>query len=190
MAAHGPAAAHGLGMRAKGRRRFMGTLAALPLGAAGAKRAEAQAPAKTAVAEDHRELGRTLRAMNDAAGLGVTADEIDRAEAYVTGSILEARAKLRPLVLDESPDRPVAFPARQGPGTPTTSSACPPPGWWRRMARADSPPSRRSRPISRASPPSTRRWGATSRSRPSGHGSTPRPRRRVTLSALRSRSST
>ena len=91
----------------------MGTLAGLPLVAAGGRLAEAQAPAKTPVAEAHRELGATLRALNEAAGLGVTPDEIDRAEAYATGAILETRAKLRPLVLDEGLDLPVAFRARK-----------------------------------------------------------------------------
>ena len=91
----------------------MGTLAGLPLAAAGGRRAEAQAPAKTPVTEAHRGLGATLRELNEAAGLGVTGDEIDRAEAYATGAILETRARLRPLVLDEGLDLPVVFRARK-----------------------------------------------------------------------------
>ena len=91
----------------------MGSLAALTAGAAGATTAQAQAPPKASVAEANRGLGATLRALNEAAGLGVTADEIDRAEAYATGAILETRARLRPLVLDEALDLPVVFRARK-----------------------------------------------------------------------------
>ena len=100
-------------MRTRGRRRFMGSLAGMSAGVAAASNAEAQAPPKTLVAEANRGLGATLRALNEAAGLGVTADEIDRAEAYATGAILETRAKLRPLVLDEGLDLPIVFRARK-----------------------------------------------------------------------------
>ena len=90
----------------------MGSLAAVSAAAA-VPRAEAQAPPKTAITEANRGLGATLRALNEAAGLGVTPDEIERAEAYATGAILETRAKLRPLVLDEGLDLPVVFRARK-----------------------------------------------------------------------------
>ena len=100
-------------MRTKGRRRFMGSLAGMSAGVAGAPLAEAQAPPNAPVAEANRGLGATLRALNEAAGLGVTPDEIDRAEAYATGAILETRAKLRPLALDEGLDLPVVFRARK-----------------------------------------------------------------------------
>lgn len=99
-------------MRMKGRRRFMGSLAGMSAGVA-ASTSEAQAPPHTPVAEANRELGATLRALNEAAGLGVTPDEVDRALAYATGAILETRAKLRPLVLDEGLDLPVVFRARK-----------------------------------------------------------------------------
>jgi hypothetical protein len=91
----------------------MGSLAGAAAGAAGSATVEAQAPAKVAVPAANRELGATLRALNESAGLGVTPEEIDRAEAYVTGAILETRAKLRPLVLDERLDLPVVFQARK-----------------------------------------------------------------------------
>ena len=100
-------------MRLRGRRRFMGSLAAMTAGAAGARTAAAQAPPSAPVAEANRGLGATLRALNESAGLGITPDEIDRAEAYVTGAILETRAKLRPLVLEEGLDLPVVFRARK-----------------------------------------------------------------------------
>jgi hypothetical protein len=80
---------------------------------AGSATTEAQAPAKVAVPDANRGLSATLRALNESAGLGITPDEIDRAEAYVTGAILETRAKLRPLVLDERLDLPVVFQARK-----------------------------------------------------------------------------
>ena len=101
-------------MRLRGRRGFMGSLAGAAAGAAGVATAEAQAPANVTMPEANRGLGATLRALNEGAGLGVTPDEIDRAEAYVTGAILETRAKLRPLVLDERLDLPVVFQARKG----------------------------------------------------------------------------
>ena len=100
-------------MRLRGRRRFMGSLAGAAAGVAGSATTEAQAPANVPVPEASRSLGATLRALNESAGLGVTPDEIDRAEAYVTGAILETRAKLRPLVLDERLDLPVVFQARR-----------------------------------------------------------------------------
>jgi hypothetical protein len=65
--------------------------------------------------EERRRLGAALRELNDAAGLGVTGDELERAEAYATGAILEAEAKLRPLVLDPGLDLPVVFRARRRP---------------------------------------------------------------------------
>ena len=100
-------------MPTKGRRRFMGSLAGATAAAATVPLAEAQAPPKAPVQEGHRALGATLRALNERAGLGITADEIDRAEAYATGAILETRAKLRPLVLDEGLDLPTVFRARK-----------------------------------------------------------------------------
>ena len=90
----------------------MGSLAGVSAGVA-VSTAEAQAPPKATITEANRGLGATLRALNEAAGLGVTPDEVDRAEAYATAAILETRAKLRPLVLDEGLDLPVVFRARK-----------------------------------------------------------------------------
>ena len=56
-----------------------------------------------------------MRELNAAAGLGVTPEELERAEAYATGAILEAEARLRPLVLAEGLDLPVIFQARRRP---------------------------------------------------------------------------
>ena len=100
-------------MGRRSRRRFLGLLTAAAAAEGGA---EAQAPPRASmdVAGDRRRrLGAALRELNEAAGLGVTADELERAEAYATGAILEAEAKLRPLALDEALDLPVAFRARR-----------------------------------------------------------------------------
>ena len=105
-------------MRRTSRRSFMGGLAGATaaLGARGA--AEAQPPPRASLADAgdrRRRLAGALREMNAAAGLGVTPEELERAEAYATGAILEAEAKLRPLVLDEGLDLPVTFQARRRP---------------------------------------------------------------------------
>lgn len=100
-------------MRRKSRRRFLGLLAGAATAGGGA---EAQAPPHVSmdeVGERRRRLAAALRALNEAAGLGVTSDELERAEAYATGAILEAEAKLRPIVLDEGLDLPVEFAARR-----------------------------------------------------------------------------
>lgn len=100
-------------MRVRGRRRFMGSLAAVTAGMAGTPMASAQAPPSSPLPEGNRGLATALRTLNESAGLGITEDEIMRAEAYATGAILEARAKLRPLVLDEGLDLPMVFKARR-----------------------------------------------------------------------------
>ena len=93
------------------RRGFMWSLA-LAAGTA-ASSAHGQAPPEMALAEENRRLGTALRGLNELAGLGVTPDELERAEAYATGALLEARTKLRPLVLDDTLDLPVVFRARK-----------------------------------------------------------------------------
>lgn len=97
------------------RRRFLGLLGGAAA-AAGTGRAEAQAPPHVSMdeaGERRRRVAAAMRALNEAAGLGVTPDELERAEAYATGAILEAEAKLRPIVLDDRLDLPVAFAARR-----------------------------------------------------------------------------
>lgn len=102
-------------MEDKARRRFLGLLAGAAAAAGGGRRAEGQAPPRVSMADTEdrrRRLGAALRELNEAAGLGVTSDELERAEAYATGALLEAEAKLRPLTLGEGLDLPVAFLAR------------------------------------------------------------------------------
>ena len=102
-------------MKSKSRRQFvglMGTAAAL----ASSKLVEAQAPARERAGDRddaRRRLGAALRELNQAAGLGVTAEDLDRTEAYTTGALLEAATRLRRLVLPEGLDLPVVFRARR-----------------------------------------------------------------------------
>lgn len=103
-------------MRDSDRRRFLRLLTGATAALGGAIPADAQAPPRVSMDEAgdrRRRLGAALRALNEAAELGVTADELERAEAYVTGAILEAQAKLRPIALDDSLDLPVVFRARR-----------------------------------------------------------------------------
>ena len=99
-------------LAANSRRRFVGSLAGAAAVTSAPLRIEAQAFPKADIeqaAEPRRKLAVALRELNDAAGLGVTSDEIDRAEAYATGAILEAQAKLRPLVLPDRLDLSTVF---------------------------------------------------------------------------------
>jgi hypothetical protein len=63
--------------------------------------------------ERRRRLGKALRDLNRKAGLGVADEDLERAEAYATGALLEAETRLRPLALGEGLDLPVAFSARR-----------------------------------------------------------------------------
>ncbi len=99
----------------KSRRRFMAGagVAALALGAKHG--ASAQAPPRVSLAdaeERRRRLAAALKELNASAGLGVAPDDLEGAEAYAVGALLEAEARLRPLVLDPRLDLPVAFSAR------------------------------------------------------------------------------
>jgi hypothetical protein len=104
-------------MRPSGRRpflRLLGAAAAVPR----AREAMAQAPPKASLSEAdgrRRELAAALRDLNARASLGVTPEDLDRAEAYATGALLEAETKLRSLTLDEGLDLPVVFRARRRP---------------------------------------------------------------------------
>jgi len=135
-------------MRRQSRRRFMGGLAGATaaLGARGT--AEAQAPPRVSLADAgdrRRRLAGALRELNEAAGLGVTPDELERAEAYATGAILEAEAKLRPIGLDEGLELPALRPGDEhrlrgphrcrGGGVPRAEAA--PPGAAGALAKAD-----------------------------------------------------
>jgi hypothetical protein len=102
-------------MSRKPRRRFVGSLAGLVAGL-GAGRVEAQAPPRVTMedaGDRRRRLGAALRELNEVAGLGVSAEDMDAAEAYATGAILEAEAKLRPRVLDEGLEPALVFRARR-----------------------------------------------------------------------------
>jgi len=98
----------------KGRRGFIGLLTGVALGTA--RRGEPQAPAKASMDEAgarRQRLGRALRELNDAAGLGIAPDDLDGAEAYATAAILETGKKLRPLRLRDDLDLPVVFRAKR-----------------------------------------------------------------------------
>jgi hypothetical protein len=102
-------------VKTRGRRRFIqGLSGAAALG--GVPQAFAQAPPKLSMdeaGERQRRLSAALRALNEQGGLGVSAQDFDLAEAYATGALLEADARLRPLVLPEDLDVPVVFRARR-----------------------------------------------------------------------------
>lgn len=101
-------------MRVKSRRGFMGwltgALATLRPGAVQALEAPASAPGGSAPPEPQRQA---LRDWNAAAGLGVTDDELQRAEAYALGALGATRDLLRPIALDESLEPPLVFSARR-----------------------------------------------------------------------------
>lgn len=102
-------------MKSTNRRRFLeGIGVAAALG--GVSGALAQAPPRMSMdeaGERQKSLSAALRALNEQGGLGVSAEDFDRAEAYATGAILEAETRLRPLVLPEGLDLPVVFKARR-----------------------------------------------------------------------------
>ena len=103
-------------MARRGRRQFIrmlgGTAAALPTVAA-ARRAPAQVVPQGAPDAGQMKVATLLGQMNETLGLGVPADEFERAKAYTAAVQLEARARLHPLVLDEALDVPTAFVARR-----------------------------------------------------------------------------
>ena len=103
-------------MREDGRRAFIEALVgAAAIGAADAAPAGAtlpQAVPERELAERERRLADALRALNDAAELGITPEELARAEAYATGALLEVARRLRPLVLEDRLEPPLGFHAR------------------------------------------------------------------------------
>jgi len=101
-------------MAQRGRRRFLEGMAVSA--ALGGGTASAQAPSREKVGEgdaDRRRLSTALQTLNREAGLGVTSEDFDRAEAYVTGALRAAAEKLRPLPLDEAREPSVVFRARR-----------------------------------------------------------------------------
>jgi hypothetical protein len=103
-------------MARSGRRLFLCLLGATAAVTRGAREAVAQAPPKGTLPEDarRRELAAALRDLNAKAGLGVTAEDLDRAEAYATGALVEAE-KLRSLTLAEGLELPITFRAHRRP---------------------------------------------------------------------------
>lgn len=103
-------------MPRSGRRRFLGLMGGTTAALHVPLKAEAQAPPKTPLDgadARRRDLAAALRELNARAGLGVTAEDFDRAEAYVTGALVAAETKLRSLALPEELDLPLAFRARR-----------------------------------------------------------------------------
>jgi len=103
-------------MSRKSRRRFVGPLGATAAFASSPAKAPAQAPARERPGDRddaRKRLATALRELNQAAKLEVTAEDLDRTEGYVTGALLEAATRLRPLVLPEGLDLPVVFRARR-----------------------------------------------------------------------------
>jgi hypothetical protein len=61
--------------------------------------------------DDQDRLTTALRELNEAAGIGVTADEFERARGYAIGVYRDVAARLRPLALGDHLDLPVRFSA-------------------------------------------------------------------------------
>jgi hypothetical protein len=59
------------------------------------------------------ELEGALAELNDAAGIGIAAEDFERARSYAAGAYREAARSLRPLALDPGLDLPVAFAAKR-----------------------------------------------------------------------------
>ena len=102
-------------MKNQGRRRFIALLSGATAALGAADGAQTQAPPRLSMQEAgdrRRRLGAALRELNEAAGLGVVPEDLERAEVYSTGAILEAESKLRPLLIGDGLDLPVVFRAR------------------------------------------------------------------------------
>jgi len=101
-------------MRQGSRRRFMAGVGSTALVLRAGSMAEAQAPPRASPTDgEGRRLAAAIRELNQAAGLGVAPEDLDGAEAYAVGALLEAEAKLRTLSLDPGLDLPVVFRARR-----------------------------------------------------------------------------
>ncbi len=60
------------------------------------------------------DLERALQDLNQAAGVGIAADDFELARSYAAGAYREAAKTLRPIVLDRGLDLPLAFAAKRG----------------------------------------------------------------------------
>jgi len=78
----------------------------------GASWAAAACTAEKPSSED--DLERALQDLNQAAGIGIAADDFELARSYAAGAYREAAKTLRPIVLDAGLDLPVAFAAKRG----------------------------------------------------------------------------
>jgi hypothetical protein len=59
-------------------------------------------------------LRRALAELNEAAAIGIAPDDFELSWDYAAGAYREAKATLRPIVLDSALDLPVAFSAKRG----------------------------------------------------------------------------
>ena len=103
-------------MRQASRRRFMAGVGSTALVLHAGNTAEAQAPPRASPSDAEgrrRRVAAAIRELNQAAGLGVAQEDLDGAEAYAVGALLEAEAKLRTLSLDPGLDLPIVFRARR-----------------------------------------------------------------------------
>jgi hypothetical protein len=92
----------------QGRRVFIERLAGAAA-AGNARMAAAQPVPERGLGGAEHGLAEALRGLNEAARLGIAPEELARAEAYATGALLEAARKLRPLVLEDALEPPLAF---------------------------------------------------------------------------------
>jgi hypothetical protein len=98
-------------MKARNRRKFLGAMG----GSLAALSLPASRWAQTPAAGPEERLVSALRELNEAAGIGITSEEFERARAYAAGVYRDAAAKLRPLVPAEGLDLPILFSARRRP---------------------------------------------------------------------------
>lgn len=60
-------------------------------------------------------LAKALLELNEAAEIGLSAEEFERSKDYVTGVYQEVNEKLRPIILPEELDLPIHFSAKRRP---------------------------------------------------------------------------
>ncbi len=106
-------------MDSDGRREFIGSLVGVAAGlgaaeAAGEPASLQAAPEREPAPREARVIA-ALRELNEAAGIGISEDELERAGAYASGAFIEAAARLRPIVLDTRIEPALTFAARRRP---------------------------------------------------------------------------
>ncbi len=65
--------------------------------------------------ESRERLAKALFELNEAAGIGLSAEEFEHSKDYVTGVYQEVSKKLRPIILPEELDLPIHFSAKRRP---------------------------------------------------------------------------